>query len=53
MALDEYFSIGPPWERPIFEVIMAHLARLGPVPVEPVSVGIFIKKSGSSTSGAG
>ena len=26
---------------------MAHLATLGPVHVEPVSVGIFIKKSGS------
>ena len=26
---------------------MAHLRTLGPVHVEPVSVGIFIKKSGS------
>ena len=26
---------------------MAHLKTLGPVHVEPVSVGIFIKKSGS------
>jgi hypothetical protein len=47
MALEEYFSTGPPRERPIFEVVMAHLRTLGPVHVEPVSVGIFIKKSGS------
>jgi hypothetical protein len=43
MALDDYFSTGPPWERPIFEVVMAHLDSLGPVYLEPVSVGIFFK----------
>ncbi len=47
MALEEYFSTGPERERPIFEAVMAHLATLGPVHVEPVSVGIFIKKSGT------
>ncbi len=46
MTLEEYFSTGPERERPIFEAVMAHLATLGPVHVEPVSVGIFIKKSG-------
>jgi Domain of unknown function (DUF5655) len=47
MTLDEYFATGPQRERPIFEAVMAHLKTLGPVHVEPVSVGIFIKKSGS------
>jgi hypothetical protein len=47
MTLDEYFSTGPERERPIFDAVMAHLDTLGPVHVEPVSVGIFIKKDGS------
>ena len=47
MTLDEYFSTGPPFERPVFEAVLAHLETLGPVHVEPVSVGIFLKKSGS------
>jgi Domain of unknown function (DUF5655) len=47
MALEDYFATGPVWERPIFDAVMAHLSTLGPVHVEPVSVGIFIKKSGS------
>jgi Domain of unknown function (DUF5655) len=47
MSLDEYFSTGPERERPIYEAIMAHLRTLGPVHVEPVSVGIFIKTSGT------
>ena len=44
MSIDEYFSTGPPWERPIFDAVMAHLATVGPVHVEPVSVGIFLKQ---------
>ena len=47
MSLAEYFSTGPERERPIFDAVMAHLSTLGPVHVEPVSVGIFIKKAGS------
>ena len=43
MTLDEYFSTGPAHERPVFEAVMAHLDGLGPVHVEPVSVGIFFK----------
>ena len=43
MTLEEYFSCGPPHERPIFEVVMKHVKKLGPVHVEPVSVGIFLK----------
>jgi hypothetical protein len=43
MTLDEYFSTGPAHERPIFDAVMRHLATVGPVHVEPVSVGIFLK----------
>ena len=44
MSLEEYFSTGPERERPIFEVVRAHLELLGPIHIEPVSVGIFIKR---------
>ena len=47
MSLDEYFSTGPPHERPVFEAVRAYVETLGPIHVEPVSVGIFIKKDGS------
>ena len=47
MDLEEYFATGPPWERPIFEAVLAHVETLGPVTVEPVSVGIFVKATGS------
>src|SRR5512143_2443089 len=45
MRLDEYFATGPPHERPVFDAVMAHLERVGPVHVEPVSVGIFLKRA--------
>lgn len=44
MSLEEYFSTGPERERPIFESVMRHLDTVGPVHVEPVSVGIFLKR---------
>ena len=44
MSLEEYFSTGPARERPIFEAILHHLEAVGPVHVEPVSVGIFLKR---------
>jgi hypothetical protein len=47
MTVEEYFSTGPPHERPIFEAVMTHLADVGPVVVEPVSVGIFLKRARS------
>lgn len=47
MSTEEYFATGPPFERPVFEAVLKHLVTLGPVHVEPVSVGIFLKKSGS------
>lgn len=45
MALEDYFATGPPFERPVFDAVMAHLDAVGPVHVEPVSVGIFLKRS--------
>ncbi|MGH8975664.1 MAG: DUF5655 domain-containing protein [Acidimicrobiia bacterium] len=45
LTLEEYFSTGPAHERPIFETVLRHLETLGPVHVEPVSVGIFLKRS--------
>jgi len=45
MSLEEYFSTGPPHERPIFEAVMRHLNTVGSVHVEPVSVGIFLKRA--------
>ena len=43
MTVDDYFSTGPPFERPIFEAVLRFLETLGPIHVEPVSVGIFLK----------
>lgn len=44
MTVEEYFSTGPAHERPIFETVLSHLETIGPVHVEPVSVGIFLKR---------
>jgi hypothetical protein len=44
LSIDEYFSTGPEHERPVFDEVHAHLASLGEVHVEPVSVGIFFKR---------
>lgn len=46
MTLADYFAAdGPPFERPVFEAVHAHLASLGPLHLEPVSVGLFFKRS--------
>jgi hypothetical protein len=45
MSIDEYFATGPPFERPVFEAVMTGLADVGPIHVEPVSVGIFLKRA--------
>ncbi|MEJ7725768.1 MAG: hypothetical protein WKH47_01975, partial [Actinomycetes bacterium] len=47
MSLDEYFSTGPERERPIFDAVMAELddAGIGPIHVEPLAVGIFLKRA--------
>jgi hypothetical protein len=45
LTVEEYFATGPEFERPVFEVVRAHLESLGPVLVEPVAVGVFFKKA--------
>jgi hypothetical protein len=48
MSIDEYLATGPPHERPIVEAVLDALAAhpdIGPVHVEPVSVGVFLKRS--------
>lgn len=48
MTLDEYFSTGPSFERPVFDAVLAHLRTLGEPFVEPLSVGVFVKRNGVS-----
>ena len=43
LSLEEYFETGPSHERPVFDAIMAHLDTVGPVHLDVVSVGIFLK----------
>ena len=43
LSLDEYFATGPAHERPVYDAVMAHLATVGPVHADIVSVGIFLK----------
>jgi Domain of unknown function (DUF5655) len=49
MTLGEYFASGPAFERPVFDAVLAHLQAIGPVHVEPVSVGIFLKRTATIT----
>jgi Domain of unknown function (DUF5655) len=49
LSIEEYFTTGPPHERPVFEAVWAHLSTLADddgegVYLEPVSVGIFFKR---------
>jgi Domain of unknown function (DUF5655) len=45
MTLDEYLATGPAFEPPIVRTVIDHLESLGPVHVEPVSIGILVKRS--------
>ena len=45
MSIDEYFHTGPPFERPVFDAVRAVLDPLGTYLIEPVSVGILMKRS--------
>lgn len=45
MSVEEYFATGPPHERPVFDAVLAYFAEVGPVHVEPVSVGIFLTRA--------
>jgi hypothetical protein len=47
MTLDAYFAAASPHERPVFDAVYAYLTTLGPIHVEPVGVGILLKKRGS------
>ena len=45
LSLEEYFETGPEFERPIFDMVRAHMETLDPeIWFEPVSVGIFFKR---------
>jgi Domain of unknown function (DUF5655) len=44
MSSDEYFASGQSLERPIYEAVEAHLASLGPLIVEFLTVGIQFKR---------
>lgn len=43
LTVEEYFATGPAHERPVYDAVMTHLATVGPVHVDVVSVGIFLK----------
>jgi hypothetical protein len=46
MSLEAYFAAdGPEREQPIFEAVLAFAETLGSVLVEPVAVGIFLKRA--------
>ncbi|MFN2608881.1 MAG: DUF5655 domain-containing protein [Acidimicrobiales bacterium] len=45
MSMEEYFSTGPAHERPIFEAVMGCLDDVGPVHVELLCVGIYLKRA--------
>jgi Domain of unknown function (DUF5655) len=46
MTVEAYFAAGgPERERPIFEAVLAFAETLGSVLVEPVAVGIFLKRA--------
>jgi hypothetical protein len=45
MSLEQYFASGPPYERGIYEAVAEHLASIGPLQTEAVSVGIFFKRA--------
>jgi hypothetical protein len=46
ISLTGYFATARPHERPVFDAVLGYLQTLGPIHVEPVGVGIFLKKSG-------
>lgn len=43
LSVEAYFAGRPPVEREIFEAVRDHLTSLGPVIVEPVTVGVLFK----------
>jgi Domain of unknown function (DUF5655) len=45
MSREAYFAAGSDSERAIFEAVEHHVTALGPVHIEYVSVGIFLKRA--------
>ena len=45
MSEAEYFSSGAAFERPIYSAVHAHLASVGPLRVEFLTVGVFFKRA--------
>lgn len=45
MSLEEYFSTGPPHEKPVCRAVLEFVESMGPIHVEPLSVEIFLKKA--------
>lgn len=43
LTLEEYFETGPAHERPIVDEVLRRLEPLGPIHLDVVSVGIFLK----------
>ena len=43
-TVDAVFDNRPDWFRDAFARISRHVERLGPVVIEPVTVGVFIKR---------
>ena len=43
MTVDQYFAQAKPFERPIFEVVNAHLHQLGDLIVDPIDIGVLFK----------
>jgi hypothetical protein len=44
MSADAWFVGRPPELRAIYDAVARHLKRLGPIHIEPVSIGFLIKK---------
>ena len=44
MTVADYLETSPPYERPIAEALIMHLATLPDAIVEPLSVGLFLKR---------
>jgi hypothetical protein len=44
MSLEEYLATSPPHERPVAELVLAHVRSLPEAHVEPVQVGLFVKR---------
>ncbi|HEY3002055.1 MAG TPA: DUF5655 domain-containing protein [Kribbellaceae bacterium] len=42
-TVDEVFAGRPPAQREVYDEILAHLESLGPVHVDAVTVGVFLK----------